>query len=106
MSFDDSATAVVNTHTAANSGGAPTNFQGVAFDSTPTSPAAATPHVVSHLGTLTTAQFNTFTIRRVMLHNSAAPTTSSATLIAWIDGLALTKASTFSLTATFKLSYT
>lgn len=106
MSVDDGAVAFVNTHTAVNSGGAPTNFLGIALDSTPTSPAAATPHVVTHLGTLSTAQFNTFVVKRIVLHNTAAPAVGGTTVIAWIDGLSLTKASTFALTTTFKLSYT
>lgn len=106
MSVDDRTAGFVNTDTTCSTGGAPANFQGNALDSTPTSPAAATPHVVTHLMTLTTAQFNTFTIKRIALHNIAAPLIAGATLMFGIDGLSLTKASTFSLITTFKLSYT
>lgn len=103
----DSNTSFTNTDTTvASTGGTPTNFQGNALDSTPTGGAAATPYVVSHLMTLTTAQYNTFTVKRVGLHNSAAPTNASATLMFGIDGLSLVKQSTFSLVTTFKLSYT
>lgn len=105
MSFDDSTVAVAAADTAANTGGAITNFQGNALDSTPTSPAAATPHVVTHLCTLTTGQFNTFVVKRILAHNSASPTASSTTLISGVDGFSLTKQSTFSLTPTYKHSY-
>jgi len=105
MSFDDSTVAFAATDTAANSGGAITNFQGNALDSTPTGPAATTPYVVTHLCTLTTGQFNTFTVKRMAAHNSNAPTTSSTTLISGVDGFAITKQSTFSITPTYKHSY-
>lgn len=102
MAVDDSATAFVNSNT--QQSGA-TNFQGNPFDSTPTSPAAATPHVVTHVMTLTTAQFNNFVVKRIGLHNTATPTASTTSLMFGIDGLSLTKASSFSLVTTFKLSY-
>lgn len=105
MSVDDN-TSFANTDSACSStGGAPANFQGNALDATPTGGAAATPYVVSHVMTLTTGQYNTRVIKRIGLHNSAAPTSSSSTLMFGIDGLSLTKASTFSLVTTFKLSY-
>ena len=105
MSFDDSTVAFAAGDTAANSGGAITNFQGNALDSTPTGSAATTPYVVTHLCTLTTGQFNTFTVKRIAAHNSNAPTASSTTLISGVDGFAITKQSTFSLTPTYKHSY-
>lgn len=106
MSVDDNAS-FTNTDTSCSStGGAPANFQGNALNSTPTGGAAATPYVVSHVMTLTTAQYNTFIVKRIGLHNSAAPTNASATLMFGIDGLSLTKQSSFSLITTFKLSYT
>lgn len=105
MSFDDNTVAFVNTHTACNSGGASPHFQGNALDSTPTGGAAATPYVVSHLCTLTPAQFNTFTVKRLALHNSAAPTDSSTTLAFGLDGMSLLKGSGFGITPTFKISY-
>ena len=105
VSFDDSTVAFANGDTAANSGGAITNFQGNALDSTPTGGSAATPYVVTHLCTLTTGQLNGVTVRRFAAHNSATPTASSTTLISGVDGFALTKASTFSMTPTYKHSY-
>lgn len=105
MSFDDSSVAFAATDTACNSGGAVTNFQGNALDSTPTGTAATTPYVVTHLCTLTTAQLNGVTVKRFALHNSATPTSSSTTLISGVDGFSLTKASSFSMTPTYKHSY-
>lgn len=105
MSFDDSAVAFAAADTAANSGGAITNFQGNALDSTPTGGAAATPYVVTHLCTLTTGQLNGVTVKRFALHNSSTPTASSTTLISGVDGFSLTKAATFSMTPTYRHSY-
>lgn len=106
MSVDDNTTFTNTDTTVASTGGTPAHFQGNALDSTPTGGAAATPYVVSHLMTLTTAQYNTFVVKRIAVHNSAAPTNSSATLVLGVDGFALTKQSTFSLITTFKASYT
>lgn len=106
MSVDDNTTFTNTDTTVASTGGTPSHFQGNALDSTPTGGSAATPYVVSHIMTLTTGQYNTFIIKRIGLHNSASPTNSSSTLMFGIDGLSLTKASTFSLVTTFKLSYT
>lgn len=105
MSFDDSANAIVNTDTAANTGGAITNFQGNALDSTPTGGAAASPYVVTHLCTLTTAQLNGVTVKRIILHNSASPTASSTTPMFGIDALSFLKNSGYALVPTFKISY-
>ena len=105
MTFDDNTVSFVNTHTACNSGGASPHIQGNALDATPIGPAAATPYVVPHLCTLTGAQFNTFTVKRIALHNTAAPTDSTSSLMFGVDGLSLTKQSTFSITPTFRLSY-
>lgn len=106
MSFDDN-TSFTNTDTSvASTGGTPVNFQGNALDSTPTGGAAATPYVTSHVCTLTLAQFNTHTVKRIGLHNSSAPTNASTTLMFGVDGFSLAKTSSFSLTTTFKLSYT
>lgn len=106
MSFDNNTNAFVNTHTACNTPGASPNFQGNALDSTPTGSAATTPYITSHVCTLTTAQFNTFTVKRIALHNSATPTDSSTTLMFGIDGWSLLKNSGFALIPTFKLQYT
>jgi hypothetical protein len=106
MSFDDNTHTFLNTDTATNSQGASADFQGNALDATPTGGSAATPYVVTHQSTLTTGQFNTFTIKRIALHNSNAPTDSSTTLQFGVDGLSLVKQSSFSIVTTFKLSYT
>lgn len=106
MSFDNNTNAFANTHTTCATAGASPNFQGNALDSTPTGGAAATPYVVSHVSTLTTAQFNTFIVKRIGLHNTAAPTDAGTTLMFGVDGFSLTKGSGFSLTPTFKISYT
>jgi hypothetical protein len=101
MAVDDSATAfAAGTTTLAS----PTNLQANAFDSTPT----RSGQTVTHLMTLTTGQFNTFTVKRVSLHNVAAGsvTGTSTSLIAGIDGLSLTKQSTFSLKLTVQITYT
>lgn len=105
MSFDDSSVAFTNNDTAANSGGAITNFQGNALDSTPTGGAAATPYVVTHLCTLTTGQLNGVTVKRFAAHNSSTPTASSTTIMSGVDGFSLLKAPTFSMTPTYKHSY-
>jgi hypothetical protein len=106
MGFDDRATGFAATDTAHNSGGAPTNFIGKALDSTPTGGAAASPYVVSHAATLATGDFNGSVVKRIGLHFKAtAPTVSDTTLGFGIDGLSITKASTFALVTTFKLSY-
>jgi hypothetical protein len=105
MSFDDNTNAFANTHTACSTPGASPHFQGNPLDATPVGPVAATPYVVPHLCTLTAGQFNTFVVKRIAVHNSAAPTDASTTLMFGIDGLSITKASTFALTPTFKLAY-
>lgn len=103
----DSNTSFTNTDTTCSStGGTPTNFQGNALDSTPTGGSAATPYVTQHLMTLTTAQYNTFNVKRIALHNTASPTTSSTTVMFGIDGFTILKASTYALLTYFKLSFT
>ena len=106
MSFDDNTVSFAASQTSCASGGASPHFQGNALDSTPTGGAAASPYVVSHVCTLTTAQFNTFTVKRIALHNSATPTDASTTLMFGIDGWSLLKNSGFALIPTFKLQYT
>jgi hypothetical protein len=105
MSTDDNTSFTNTDTTVASTGGTPAHFQGNALDSTPTGGAAATPYVVAHLMTLTTGQYNTFTVKRIAVHNSAAPTNASATLILGVDGFSLVKQATFSLITTFKASY-
>lgn len=106
MGFDDSSTAFVASSTS-HSTGSPTNMLGKALDATATGGAAASPYVVSHVATLTTAEFNTFTVKRIALHNLAtAPVVGSTTIAFGIDSLSLMKTSGFSLISTLKLSYT
>jgi hypothetical protein len=105
MSVDDNTHTFLNSDTATNTQGASPDFQGNALDATPTGGSAATPYVVSHVMTLTTGQFNTFTVKRIGLHNSNAPTDSSATLMFGVDGFSIVKQSSFKLVTTFKLSY-
>lgn len=105
MSFDSNTNAFAAAHTACATPGASPDFQGNALDSTPTGGAAATPYVVSHLGTLTAGQYNTKVVKRIGLHNTNAPTDAGTTLMFGVDGFSITKASSFALTATFKLSY-
>jgi len=106
MGVDDSASAFVSTSTD-HSVGAPVNMLGKALDALATGGVAASPYVVSHVMTLTTAEFNTFVIRRIALHNlTTAPIVTTDSIAFGIDGLSLTKQSTFSLITTFKLSYT
>lgn len=106
MSVDDGTAFSAADTSCSSTGGAPASFQGNALDATPTGGAAASPYVVSHVMTLTTAQFNAKTIKRIGLHNVAAPTAASASLMFGIDGLSLTKAASFALVTTFKLAYT
>jgi len=89
-----------------NGGTAGPTLQGNALDSTPTGGSAASPYVTSHLMTLTTSQFNGQNVNRIALHNTNAPTATTTSVMFGIDGLALAKASSFSLITTFKLSYT
>lgn len=105
MSVDDNTHTFLNSDTATNTQGASPDFQGNALDSTPTGGSAATPYVVSHIMTVTTGQFNTFTVKRLGLHNSASPTDSTATLMFGVDGFSIVKQSSFKLVNTFKLSY-
>lgn len=108
MSFDDNTHTFLNTDTALNTQGAsPSTPAGIALDSTPTGGAAATPYVVTHIGTLNTAAgFDTKTVKRIAIHNSNAPTDSSATLMFGVDGFSIVKAASFTMPTTFKLSYT
>jgi hypothetical protein len=97
MAVDDKATAFVAGDTNL---GSPTNLQNNVLDSTPT----RSGQVVSHVMTLTTGQFNTFTVKRISLHNGTA-TATSTTLIAGIDAQSILKGSTFSLKFTVQITY-
>ncbi len=74
-----------------------------------TSPAPPrTNQTMRHVATLAVGSFNTFTIRRVSLHNLAfgSVTDASASLCAGIDGLSIRKDSTFSLAINVDVAYT
>ena len=103
MSVDDSAVALAATDTAANSGGAVTNFFDKVFDSTPT----RTNQEISVTTTYATGEAN-FTIRRILQHDNTAAnvTASSASLVGGIDGQSLTKTSDFTLAITQRVNFT
>jgi hypothetical protein len=84
--------------------GITSNEQANALDSEP----ARTNQTMRHVMTLTTAQFNGQTVKRISLHNAAAGSVadSSTTLVAGIDGLSIGKLATFSLTISVDITYT
>lgn len=102
MSVDDSATAFAAGDTALNTGGAVTNEFDKALDSTPTRAS----QTITHLMTLATGDYNQV-VKRVALHDDTAAnvTTSSTTVVVGIDGLALTKAGTFTLRQQVDITY-
>lgn len=104
MSVDDSSNALAAGDTAANSGGAVTNFFVSDFDATPTE---AAPAVITHIMTLSVAEA-VYTIRRILLHNNAAAsvTSSSTTLVGGTDGQALAHTADFTLEIRQKITYT
>lgn len=99
MAVDDSASAFTAGTTTL---GSPSNLFDLAFDGAPTRSGL----IVTHIATVPTGNGN-FTIRRVSLHDDtvANVTGSSSTLVAGIDGLALTKTSDFSLAITMRITY-
>lgn len=101
MAVDDSANALVATDTAANTGGAITNFFAQAFDSTPT----RTNQTTSHIMTLATGSYNQV-IKRITLHNTAAGSTtaSSTGIFGGVDGQSITKNSSYTLAITMKIT--
>jgi hypothetical protein len=94
LSVDDSAVTILAAHTAANSGGAVTNF----FDRAIDAANSIASQTVTHLSTLASGEGN-FIIRRVILHDDIPSTvsSSSATVHSGIDGHSLTKTSDFAL---------
>ncbi|WP_373092740.1 hypothetical protein [Zhongshania sp.] len=102
MSVDDGTAAFAAAHTALNSGGAITNEYDQAFDATPTEAS----QTITHVCTIPTGQGN-FTIRRIALHDDTAAnvTTSSATLVAGVDGQSIGKTADFSLQITLTITY-
>lgn len=83
-------------------GTAPTSYFDKAFDASPTRAS----QTISHVMTLATGEGN-FAIVRIALHDDTAANTSgtSGTFCAGIDGLSLTKNSTFTLKTTFQITY-
>lgn len=104
LSVDDSTVAIAAGDTAANSGGAITNFFDKVLDATPTE---AAPAVISHVCTLTTAEA-LFTIKRILLHDDVAGTVtaSSTTLVGGVDAQSLLHTADFQLELTLKITYT
>lgn len=102
MSVDDGTVAFSAGHTALNSGGAPSNTFDAAFDSTPT----RSGQTISHVMTLGTGDYNQV-VKRIALHDDTAAnvSASSTTLVCGIDGLSLTKASSFTLKNTVQITY-
>lgn len=103
MSADDSAVAPTATDTAANSGGAITNFFAQTFDSTPT----RSGQVITWVATVAASNAN-YTWKRIFIHNAASGsvTASSTTPIGATYGLSLTKTSDFAIktTGTFTMT--
>lgn len=107
MAVDDKATAFAAADTdlaGASAPSNPTNIYAFGFDATYPSRASQT---VTYRGTIATGSGN-FTIRRVSLHNiaSGSVTATSDTLVAGVDGQALTKTSSFALTPQLKITHT
>lgn len=102
MSWDDSSNALAAGDTAANSGGAVTNFYDQAFDSTPT----RSSQTITHVSTIPVGSGN-FTIRRILMHDNTAAnvSSSSASLVCGVDGQSLAKTSDFTLATTLNLLY-
>lgn len=104
MSVDDSSVGLAAGDTAANSGGAVTNFFDKVLDATPTESA---PAVITHQMTLTTAEA-IYTIRRFLLHDDTTTnvTSSSTTLVGGVDGQSIVHNADFSLVILLRITYT
>ena len=102
MSVDDSANAIATTDTAANSGGAVTNFYDQAFDGTPT----RLNQTITHEMTVPVGSGN-YTIRRILTHDdTVANVTTSSTTLGWgVDGQTFAKTSDFTLKFILKLTF-
>lgn len=90
MSFDDNTTGFSSAHTAVNSAGAIATF--VRNATTNTTVGSQT---VRYQATLTTAEFNGQTVRRIAIHfdTSANVTSASNTLFGGVDGQSFAKTS-------------
>lgn len=104
MSVDDSTVAIAAGDTAANTGGAITNFFDKVFDATPTETA---PAVITCVTTFTTSEA-IFTIKRILLHDDVAGTVtaSSSSLYGGVDAQSLVHTADFQLVITMKVTYT
>ena len=95
MSWDDNTTGFASTNTALNGAGAIATF--IVNLSSNTTVGSQT---VQFEGTLTTAQFNGSTVKRIALHltpATASVTTASATLYGGVDAQTIAKTSDFAL---------
>ena len=106
MSVDDQTSAFLDSDTDLDRGGGLTvsNEYDAALDATPAAPSG---NKVDHVMTIPTGSGN-FTIRRIALHDDTAAnvTVSSETLVAGVDGQALTKTSDFTMEITLSITYT
>lgn len=104
MSLDDSTVAIAAGDTAANTGGAITNFFDKAFDSTPTETA---PAVISFQTTFSTSEA-IYTVKRILIHDDTTTnvTSSSTTLVAGVDAQSLVHTADFQLIVVAKLTLT
>lgn len=102
-SLDDSTVAIAAGDTAANTGGAISNFFAKNFDSTPTETA---PAVITTTTTFTTAQA-IYTVKRILLHDntSGSVSASSATLFGGVDAQSLVHTADFQLVITLKTTF-
>lgn len=95
MSWDDNSSGFAAAHTALNSIGSIATFV-----TNVTSNTTVGSQTVQFEGTLTTAQFNGQTVKRIALHltpSTASVTTASATLYGGVDAQTIAKTSDFSL---------
>lgn len=99
MSVDDSTTDFTAASTTLSS---PTNLLAMTVDITRVN------QRIDHVATLTTADFNTKTVKRIALHNieSTSVTGTSTSLVSGFSNFSIPKTSNFVLVFTFKLEYT
>ena len=101
MSWDGQTTGFAATDVALNSPGA------VVAAFSPTSVTTVGTNTLRWEATLTTAQFNASTVRRIALHfaSTAAATTATTFLYGGVDGQAILKTSEFSLVTLLDVTY-
>lgn len=102
MSWDDQTTGFTSTNTALNGAGAVATFV-----VNITSNTTVGSNTIQFEGTLTTAQFNGGTVKRIALHNAAtaAVTTASNTLYGGVDAQTIAKTSDFSLITRLQVQF-